>query len=332
MEKIRFICFVALCALFALASCTRGATGVQTTESPGNGSPAETHDSNEAWERVLSGSLYPQEVTFTVVAANVNLRGSGDWEGYHRIVERDILEVNSITGVQYTEILTNRTGGRSQAEEEALFSLENLFGAVFADWEEDAVYRLAFREGNASYMVYTTVVHPFSFIRFFRIFTRTDAGVQAIEGDIPVQIESPESGLLAETSSSNEAWERVLSGSLHPQEVTITVVAENASIWGSGRREGYHRIVERDILEVNNRSGAQYTEILANRTWSRSQAEWEAFSSLRDLFEANFSDWGENSVYRLAFREGNTSYMVYTAFAPPFSLMAFFRIFTRIIE
>jgi len=123
--------------------------------------------------------LYPQDVTITVVAENVDpsvifeTRRFDGWVEYDEVVDRDMREINSRNNFQYTEWVFGFGAERPREETEKLFFIEELFIANFSDWERNAVYRLTFIVDNTSYVVYTARVGIFSFMAFFRIFTRT---------------------------------------------------------------------------------------------------------------------------------------------------------------
>jgi len=127
-------------------------------------------------------SLSAQEIIitdFTVVAGSY---GHWHWQGelrekYDELVDKDIQELMNREGVQYVDALF-RLGVLAWVETQDFFSVEDIisiqdiFTANILNMENHRIYRSRFKKGYIPFVVYTTLVPPWSFAAFFRIFVR----------------------------------------------------------------------------------------------------------------------------------------------------------------
>jgi len=115
---------------------------------------------------------------------------------------------------------------------------------------------------------------------------------------------------------------------LFSQVASFEVIAEGV-IGHPFFEEDYNAIVDRDIHDINNRKKVRYTEQLLD--WDV-QTERDRFFYFEFLFMESVTDFRAGAVRRLTYLDGNTSYVLYTLDAPPFSYLAFLRVFSRLID
>jgi len=138
---------------------------------------------------------------------------------------------------------------------------------------------------------------------------------------------------------------------LYAQEITVTdfvIVAKNINalgsgafisgvrggVLGTGAWGGYLEIVDNDIQELMNNENVQYSDTLFD---SGNQNVWKWKESLEprfieELFDENILTFEQFAVYRLRFNKDGTEFVAYTTGIEPYSFIAFFRIFDRVMS